>query len=1329
MATELHDRLTYIYEEKNEKILPENIKKGIKIFDVEGVADVLDTSDANATASDLLQGKSAYVQGTKIEGTIPSIETLTIKPELETEKTTEYNSKVGSVTVPSLIDMASAYSEPAYKAGSIGGGPRAASCSATVNTVPGGTIVMCLLGRAEMTFSTPGWNFIFRDNLLTSEGYTQYIALYTKQATGTSEALTCTGSYSERCAVCLLSFDSLVEYETIWSFNSSPNYTSRINIPIEVQPFDIFAGQGFWGGTVSYGGPGSKYYNRCSDGGRLGVYLCNGTSTSAYMSCDSSQASCFVARMKVGLNTDDIRKGKKFLGMMGTFTEDADATAADIMTGKTAYVNGVKVVGDIATLGEEVQVSATDATVSEDNTKFIISSETPSSGVLSKGATYQITADGQQVMDALSLAPDMLRSGVNILGVEGTYGADVGEFTAKYEPAGRTSGLSPQVMITTIQAVNMEGVTDATNAFYNLWNLKSLPEMNLSSVTSMNQCFYNCSNVIYAPDYEIPKVGSMFNCFYNCDNLKTINLSNSNSLWNIVNAFAQMNNLTTLPKANYNFVNVATQAFKNDINLSGIIDLSGFTRSGSPLSYTTMFYGCNNITGIEGFNKQGTAHLYTNSMFYNCQNLKTVNNCNFFNLNGSCSMFHNCINLTSITNSGFSWVAQNVSYPNFSTSSMFENCSNLVTLDNNFWLNAYWFGMNKTFAECVNLVFPEHIEINSYGYNYNSSYGMLNTTFGNCRLLKSVTINFTRSQPTGAYWDRPAYFTNTFNGCSNLHSVNITNGTCSNQTNLISGEIFCNCNNLQNINIHIRAWNTSTGFATSYFAAGSGITSINNLNITGANMWNSSACYRMFHNCTKLRDLGTEYLNFWNSKSGNGMFQNCFSLTDINYNQININAMTDIGAFFAGMGKKTDLMDWIFPNVTYAGWTFGRLNLPNIYNIQLPKVTTLDSMFEGAHINTVHNIYAPLCVNGVNLFEDAHINNIKDFATGAITNAMYMFRNADIGHIDMPNFTTGTLSYGNLMFENSNIMSINWNAKPTTITYGEKMFSNIRGIEWMHNFNMPTITYGNNLFDNCRAERIHNITINIGTYGYNMFKCLDINNGGTKIIEDVNLVFNSTGWGISNCFAWSYGLTTLRNISWLNQVNLMYLCQNSNNLTTVDGINAPTANNCYYMFANCTNLRTVTNLNIPLVASAYGMFYQCRNLTTPPALNYNQFTQIGQLFYGCTNLTTLPFLNCKGVAPSGVQYGIPNLTDIGGFMNLGNIYWNYSRYHSYCNFYLNAYPKLTQQAIFNVVNTIHTMSNYQYIFLTNTQNNLLDDEHRKILTNKRWSVYRVNDPA
>ena len=50
-------------------LVPENIKKGEKIYGVTGTLDIIDTSDATATPNDILAGMTAYVNGAKITGT------------------------------------------------------------------------------------------------------------------------------------------------------------------------------------------------------------------------------------------------------------------------------------------------------------------------------------------------------------------------------------------------------------------------------------------------------------------------------------------------------------------------------------------------------------------------------------------------------------------------------------------------------------------------------------------------------------------------------------------------------------------------------------------------------------------------------------------------------------------------------------------------------------------------------------------------------------------------------------------------------------------------------------------------------------------------------------------------------------------------------------------------------------------------------------------------------------------------------------------------------------------------------------------------------------
>lgn len=70
--SELKEALINISEEVRTKIIPENIKAGVQIFNTEGnfLGDALDTSDATATASDILKDKTAYVNGEKVTGTL-----------------------------------------------------------------------------------------------------------------------------------------------------------------------------------------------------------------------------------------------------------------------------------------------------------------------------------------------------------------------------------------------------------------------------------------------------------------------------------------------------------------------------------------------------------------------------------------------------------------------------------------------------------------------------------------------------------------------------------------------------------------------------------------------------------------------------------------------------------------------------------------------------------------------------------------------------------------------------------------------------------------------------------------------------------------------------------------------------------------------------------------------------------------------------------------------------------------------------------------------------------------------------------------------------------
>lgn len=1310
MATELHDKLAFINDEKNKKILPENIKKGIKIFNVEGVADVLDTSDANATASDLLQGKSAYVQGTKIEGVIPSIETIEVTPQLDQESTQTYNAYVGNIRIPSILDVAGGDAEVKPVASVMAGGPRAASASATVNTSPGGMLVACIKYRGAREISGEGWTSIVLNEMTTAENYYQCVEVLVKPTAGTSETVkVTTPNLSERIAIYLISYDTFCPLEVVSEYISGPKRVSQSPTIPGVKKGDILIAHNFWTSSGCYiGGVNLEHYRRCSDGGRLAVGLAANDSNSVYFYNDStSELGGLVIRINSELSANDIRVGRKILGITGTYTSDADAEASHIMTGKTAYVNGVKLSGTIATLGDEVQVGATQAKISDENDKFIISSTTPSAGVIEKGATYEITANGNQVMDALGLAPDMLRSGINILGIEGTYGADASEYAAKYETSGRTTNLTPLTMITSIQFVNMEGVTDASKTFESLTYLKSLPEMNLDSATSMtNFCQYD-TNIIYMPNLSIPKVTTIAYAFRNCHNISKINLTNSNSLATLTNAFDNCISLTTMPEMNYNSAYSLAGAFVNS-GITGNIDMSGFTKSGATMILNYMFYNCHNITGMHGFNKQGTAQLNSYGMFQNCTNLRTIENCNFFNMNWGGSMFHNCINLTSINNTGFSYVQPCIYSEIQDKSYMFCNCSNLVTLDNNFWMNFQARGMNYTFANCEKLEFPDYIFINMVGNN--SYYGTLTNTFQNCRKLKSVEYFFSTHYYASSYNYSP-YFNKTFDGCTNLHTVIINNLRYNNVGGLLGGQPFTNCPNLTNIQfVNFNYLNSSYKRPTwAGVAAGSGITSINN--ITGINLFETFSGIQMFANCYKLYDLGEEYLNFFNMTTSAYMFANCYNLKQLNYNQININKVQNTQGMFEGCNGMSVFNDWTFNATTMINYMFNSASFNRIENLSFPLTTYAGWMFKNAKVNTINNIVLNN-PNAVNMMEGLEAHTVSNIVMPNATQGNYLFTNATIN--ELKDINMGKIVNGQYMFSNAKIENIS-NVNLMSLKNAYCMCREARCVNLLTSLNFTNVNNAYGLFMNVHLTSLNNLNITIGNgTSYYMFS----SSADLTEIDGLNLYMNNfyTAYMFQNC----QNLITVKNFTMSNVGNMYMTFNGCTNLTTVENINMPFVNQGYYMFANCPNLRTVSNVSMPSVKQGDYMFQNCTNLVVAPTLNTSHFTSMGYMFQGCNNITDIPALDCDNITVAYTLFGpLPNLQNWGGLVNLGKAWDNYSYNNYYQNFYLNWYPNLTQESLYNIIDNLYPSKNYQRVIMTTNQYYMLDSTYRTKLTNEK----------
>ena len=349
------------------------VLKGIREF--EGG---IDTSDATATGADLAEGKTAYVNGGMIVGTVPEVSQMT-----GTSAEVSRHSISGDIMVKGkpngryLVNTDTVVSMTA---------PKAEFGDASAADVAKGKTFTSASGlKIEGTYEG-GEGENTSDATAGAENIEYGMTAYAKgeKITGTLEKAPQLSGSADSVSRHSISGDITVKGKPHGKFivdtDTSISLTADKDVFGDASAADVAKGKTFTSASgLKAEGSLEEATILAKTGGSVGFNLNNnGVVVSATQDTDvllrgGSQVSVMASYDKFGdAQASDVAKGKKFtsaagLTVTGTHeceggidTSDATATAADMAEGKTAYVNGGKITGSLTDVAAGVALYAVD---------------------------------------------------------------------------------------------------------------------------------------------------------------------------------------------------------------------------------------------------------------------------------------------------------------------------------------------------------------------------------------------------------------------------------------------------------------------------------------------------------------------------------------------------------------------------------------------------------------------------------------------------------------------------------------------------------------------------------------------------------------------------------------------------------------------------------------------------------------------------------------------------------------------------------------------------------------------------------------------------------